>query len=380
MTMRARTYVGTWLFAFAALIVLMVVLRDILLPFVAGMAVAYFLDPVADRLERAGFSRTLATTLITAAFIIVVGLLLFFLVPVLQAQVVAFLKNLPDYFHSARGWAEPMIERWIAELEPERMEKAETVIENFSGRAVQFVLGVVGDIWAGGMALVNFLALVFITPVVTFYLLRDWDNIVARVNSWLPREQAPVIREQAQLMDSTLAGFVRGTGIVCLVLAAFYGATLSAAGLEFGLAIGIAAGLLSFVPYLGSVGGLVICVGLAVLQFDETWRIAVVAGIFVIGQIAGDYVLTPRLVGQRVRLHPVWIIFAVLAGGSLFGFVGMLVSVPVAALVGVLVRFGIGTYLESDMYHGGTGPEGAGASADASADQEQGGPEGGQGS
>jgi len=241
---------------------------------------------------------------------------------------------------------------------------------------VQFVLGIVGDIWAGGMALVNFLALVFITPVVTFYLLRDWDNIVARVNSWLPREQAPVIRDQARLMDSTLAGFVRGTGIVCIVLAVFYGATLSAAGLEFGLAIGIAAGLLSFVPYLGSIGGLIICVGLALLQFDEAWRIAVVAGIFVIGQIAGDYVLTPRLVGQRVSLHPVWIIFAVLAGGSLFGFVGMLVSVPVAALIGVLVRFGIGTYLESDMYHGANSEAGDAAGEAAVADK----PDSGQGS
>lgn len=352
MTMRARTYVGFWIAAFVVLIVLLLVFRDILLPFVAGMAAAYFLDPVADRLERAGFSRTLATALITAAFVVVVGLLLFFLIPVLQSQAVDFLKNLPSYFQSARGWAEPMIERWVSEMEPDRVQRAETVIEDFSGRAVQFVLGIIGNVWAGGMALVNFLALAFITPVVTFYMLRDWDGIVARVKSWLPREQAPAICEQAVLMDSTLAGFVRGTGIVCLVLAAFYGGALSAAGLQFGLAVGIVAGLLSFVPYLGSIGGLIICIGLALLQFDEAWRIAVIAGIFVIGQIAGDYVLTPRHVGQRVRLHPVWIIFAVLAGGTLFGFVGMLISVPVAALIGVLTRFGIGNYLESDMYHG----------------------------
>ena len=350
MTMHPRTYVATWLIGFAALIIILVVLSDILLPFVAGMAVAYFLDPVADRLERAGFSRTLATGIITTSFVVVVGLMLFFLLPVLQGQVVEFLKHLPNYFHGARGWAEPMIEKWVAELEPERIDRAESIIESFSSRAVQFVMGIIGDIWSGGMALVNFLALIFITPVVTFYMLRDWDNIIERINSWLPRQQAPAVREQARLMDSALAGFVRGTGIVCIVLAAFYGGTLSIIGLNFGLAIGVAAGLLSFVPYLGSIGGLAICVGLAALQFDETWRIALVAAIFVIGQIASDYYLIPRLVGQRVRLHPVWIIFSVLAGGSLFGFVGMLVSVPAAALMGVLVRFGISNYLESDMY------------------------------
>tara|TARA_Y100001936_G_scaffold253271_1_gene316953 strand:- start:7388 stop:8518 length:1131 start_codon:yes stop_codon:yes gene_type:complete len=350
MKMQPRTYIGIWLTGFAAIILLLVVLSDILLPFVAGMAVAYFLDPVADRLQRHGLSRTLATAVITAAFIIVIGLILFFLLPVLQGQVVEFLKNLPDYFQAARGWAEPMIERWMSELEPERVDRAEAVIEKFSGRAVQFVLGILGDVWAGGMALVNFLALIFITPVVTFYMLRDWDDILSRIDKWIPRNKAVIIREQASLMDSALSGFVRGTGIVCLLLAIFYGATLSAVGLEFGLVIGICAGLLSFVPYLGSIGGLAICIAMAALQFDEAWIMGVVAAIFIFGQVASDYFLVPRLVGQRIRLHPVWIIFAVLAGGSLFGFVGMLISVPAAALIGVLVRFGVKNYLESEMY------------------------------
>jgi len=350
MTMRPQNYVAIWITGFAALAIILVVLSDILLPFVAGMAVAYFLDPVADRLERSGISRSLATSIITAAFIVVIGLMLFFLLPVLQGQVVEFLKNLPNYFQSARGWAEPMIERWIAELEPGRMDKAETVIEDFSGRAVEFTLSLLGNIWAGGMALVNLLALIFITPVVTFYMLRDWDRIVSKTDSWLPRHQAPAIREQARLMDSALSGFVRGTGLICIILAIFYAVSLSVIGLEFGLAIGVAAGLLSFVPYLGSLGGLAVCLGMAFLQFDETWIIGVVAGIFVIGQIVSDYILVPRLVGKRVRLHPVWIIFAVLAGGSLFGFVGMLVSVPVAALFGVLVRYGVNNYLASDIY------------------------------
>ena len=350
--MNARTYVGVWLGFLAVVIVSLVVFRSILLPFVAGAAVAYFLDPIADRLEAWGCSRTLAPSLITLGFMAVVVLFLVFVVPLLQGQVVDLLTSLPAYFEAARSWTQPMIERWITELQPDQVDRVEGVIGKFSERAVQFVINLLGDVWAGGMALVNFLALVFITPVVTFYLIRDWDKIVGRINGWLPRASAPAIREQARIMDHTLAGFVRGTGMVCLILAAFYAITLSIAGLQFGLAIGLAAGLVSFVPYVGSMGGLVVCVGLALLQFDEPWRVAVVAGIFVVGQIAEGMILTPKLVGGRVRLHPVWVIFAVLAGGSLFGFVGMIVSLPVAALIGVLIRFGIQQYLESPIYQG----------------------------
>lgn len=350
--MSARNYVLIWLGIFAALIVLMIVLRGVLLPFVIGMAVAYFLDPVADKLERWGLSRTLATTLLTVAFLVVVFLAIAFLLPVLQRQLVDFLGNLPGYFQTIRAWAQPAIEGWMRRLDPEDVQRIENAVGAFSGRAIQYVLGLVGNIWAGGMALVGFLGVLFITPVVTFYLLRDWDSLIKRVDSWLPVRQAETIRAQARQIDETLAGFVRGQGMVCLILAAYYGATLSIAGLEFGLVVGIAAGLISFVPYVGSVGGLAVAVGLALLQFDEAWRIGVVAAIFGIGQALEGMVLTPKLVGDRVRLHPVWVIFAVLAGGSLFGFVGMLVSLPVAAVIGVLVRFGIAHYLASPLYHG----------------------------
>mgnify|MGYP001184944018 CR=1 FL=1 len=352
MQMSVRNYAAIWLAVLAVGIILVVLFQSILLPFVAGMAVAYFLDPVADRLEKTGLSRTLATSIITAAFIVVIMLLLVFVAPLLQSQIVDFLAKLPEYFLSAKSWAEPLIEQWTSKVQPEQSERAEAVIEQFSQRAVQFVLGMLGNVWAGGMALVNFLALLVITPVVTFYLLRDWDSIVARLNKWLPRSQAETFREQARIMDSTLSGFVRGTGMVCIILAVFYAATLSVAGLQFGLAIGLAAGVLSFVPYLGSLGGLIICVGLAFLQFDESWRIAVIAGIFVFGQLVEGMVLTPKLVGDRIRLHPVWVIFAVLGGGTLFGFAGMLLALPVAALIGVVIRFGLEQYLESDIYHG----------------------------
>jgi predicted PurR-regulated permease PerM len=350
--MSARNYVLTWLGIFAAIIVLLVVLRGVLLPFVIGMAVAYFLDPVADKMERRGISRTLGTTILTAAFLIIVFVAIAFLLPVLQQQLVDFLTNLPGYFETLRDWLQPAIERWMSKLEPAEVERIQNAVGAFSGKAVDYVLGLVGDIWAGGTALVGFLGVLFITPVVTFYLLRDWDMLISRVDRWLPKRHAEAIRQQAREIDQTLAGFVRGQGLVCLSLAVFYGAGLSLAGLQFGLVVGIAAGIVSFVPYVGSIGGLIVSVGLAFLQFDETWRVIVVAAIFLVGQVLEGMVLTPKLVGDRVRLHPVWVIFAVLAGGSLFGFVGMLVSLPVAAMIGVLVRFGISRYLASPLYHG----------------------------
>jgi len=350
--MSGRNYVLIWLGIFAALIVLLVVLRDILLPFVIGMAVAYLLDPVADKLQRWGMSRTLATTILTVAFLIVIFLAIAFLLPLLQQQIVNLLANLPSYFGTIRDWAKPIIERWMSELDPKDVERLESAVGQFSGRAVQYVLNLIGNIWAGGMALVGFFGFLFITPVVTFYLLRDWDMLLKRVDRWLPVSYAGTIREQAREMDRTLAGFVRGTGMVCLVLSAYYGAALSLAGLDFGLVIGIAAGLISFVPYVGSIGGLAVSVGLALLQFDEAWRVAIIAGIFGLGQVLEGFILTPRFVGDRVKLHPVWVIFAVLAGGSLFGFVGMFISLPAAAMIGVLVRFGISHYLASPLYHG----------------------------
>ena len=242
-SMSARNYVLIWLGIFAALIILMIVLRGVLLPFVIGMAVAYFLDPVADRLERWGMSRTISTTLLTIAFLIVVVLAIAFLLPILQRQLVDFLGNLPGYFQIIREWAEPAYQRWMSKLDPEEVKRVEDAVGAFSGRGIQFVLGLVGQIGSGGMALVSFLGVLFITPVVTFYLLRDWDVLLKRVNGWLPVRHADTIRQQARLIDETLAGFVRGQGMVCLILAVYYGAALSIAGLEFGLVIGIAAGL-----------------------------------------------------------------------------------------------------------------------------------------
>jgi predicted PurR-regulated permease PerM len=210
-----------------------------------------------------------------------------------------------------------------------------------------------GQVISGGVAIANLISLLVITPVVAFYLLRDWDRIVARVDTWLPRGHAGAIREQAREIDRTLAGFLRGQGTVCLILGVFYAIGLTLAGLDFGLVVGLVAGLLSFIPYVGAIVGLVLSVGLALVQFDDWLRIAVVAGIFFVGQAVEGNFLTPKLVGESVGLHPVWIIFGLLAGGALFGFVGVLLAVPAAAVIGVGVRFALGRYMQSPYYHGG---------------------------
>lgn len=190
----------------------------------------------------------------------------------------------------------------------------------------------------------NLVALLLITPIVAFYLLRDWDRLIEQADRLLPPAYAEVIRAQVRAVDRTLAGFVRGVGTVCLFLGVFYATGLTLVGLDFGLLIGLGAGLISFVPYIGATIGAIASVGLALLQFDGYLMAAVVAAIFFSGQFIEGNILQPTLVGDRVGLHPVWVIFALLAGGALLGFVGVLVAVPAAAVIGVGVRFFVGQY------------------------------------
>ena len=202
------------------------------------------------------------------------------------------------------------------------------------------------------MALLNLLSLFVITPLVAFYLLRDWDIMLARLDSWLPRCHVATIRQQAAIVDGTLSGFVRGMVLVCLSLSVFYGLLLSAIGLEFGLVIGILCGLVSFIPYVGAIGGFVVGVTIAFFQFPDLLPVGLVAATFFAGQLLEGHVLTPKLVGERIGLHPLWLVFALLAGGSLFGFLGLLLAVPLAAVIGVLCRFSLGQYLQSSLYLG----------------------------
>jgi predicted PurR-regulated permease PerM len=345
-----------WLIGFAVFILVVYVLRDVLLPFVAGAGIAYLLNPPATRLQRWRCSRTVATLLIMLAFTAVVVALILLLFPLLQAQIASFAVRLPGYLESLRQNVEPFLERAWSALSYEQSEKLKAAAGEQAGSAVEWIGRLLKKVWSGGLALFQLVSLVVITPIVAFYLLRDWETIVTKVDGWLPKQRAATIRDLIGRIDDTVAGFLRGQASVCIILALYYGIALSVAGLEFGLIVGLVAGLISFIPYVGASLGLLGGVGLAYAQFPEWTPVIMVAAVFVVGQVLESYVLTPKLVGERVGLHPVWIIFALMAGGALFGFTGMLLAIPVAAVIGVLTRFAISRYLESPLFTGDGSP------------------------
>ena len=354
--MTLGTQAKVWGIILVVFVVLLVLLKGILLPFVAGMAIAYLLDPVCDRLEKMGASRTLATTIVTVAFAVVVILLLLLIVPLAVQQTIEFLGSLPDFISRTHDRLLPYFTQLQQQLDlPDTAEMTDIARARF-GTALSWLAGLLQGVVGQGLALANLLSLIFITPVVAFYLLRDWDRLVGRIDDLLPRDHAGVIRAQAALVDQSLAGFARGQSMVCLTLALYYSIALLIVGLPFGVVVGLLAGLLAFIPYVGSLTGFVVSMAIAIGQFDDWWSVGVVALIFGLGQIMEGNFLTPKLVGDRVGLHPVWIIFALLAGGALFGFVGLLLAVPVAAVVGVLVRFSIGQYRASRLYLGAQPP------------------------
>lgn len=339
-----------WLIAGVVTLVLIYLLRGVLLPFVAGAAAAYFLDPVADWLERRGLNRSMATVAITVLFLLLSVLALLILVPAVQGQISNFLSRMPEYAAALEGRLRPVIAQAHQFLPPDQVESLKAEAASMIGKLGSWAIGVVQGVLTGGLALINIVSLLVITPVVTFYLLRDWDRMVNTIDGWLPRAQADVIRDQVRKIDTMLAGFVRGQATVCLVLGVFYAVGLGLIGLDLGLVVGLAAGLLSFIPYVGSVGGFLVSMGLAFAQFSDPMLIGATAAIFLVGQFLEGNFLSPWLVGGRVGLHPVWIIFALLAGVALFGFLGLLLAVPVAAAIGVLARFFLERYLNSDYF------------------------------
>ncbi|WP_339635310.1 AI-2E family transporter [uncultured Sneathiella sp.] len=340
-----------WVIALVAFVLFLVLLSNILLPFVLGMGVAYFLDPVADRLEEKGMSRTAATALIIGMFLILVNIALILIVPILIEQVLGFMDNVPEYYENIRNFLLPIIDRFVDLPAWRQNEEFNDTVGQYIGEMAKKLASFSENIVGGGLAFVNLITLLVISPVVAFYLLRDWDHIVERIDGWLPKKHAKQIRMLAKRIDDVLAGFVRGQSLVCLILAAYYGLALMFTGLEFGFLIGIITGLISFIPFVGAIIGFIASVGVALIQFWPDYiMIGAVVGIFIVGQILEGYVLVPNLVGGKVGLHPVWVMFGLLAGGSLFGFVGVLLAVPMAAVIGVLSRFAIDQYLQSPLY------------------------------
>jgi predicted PurR-regulated permease PerM len=352
--MTVQRQIGFWAIALVVTALLLFILRDILLPFVAGFAVAYLLDPLADRLERLGVGRLAATLIILILFVLVFFVALVLILPFLAHQLGAFMDRLPSYVARLQELAArqggPLLERLGG---TEALAEIQNSVGNLVGQGAAWLGAFVGRLWAGGQAILSVFALLVVTPVVAFYLLVDWDRMVATVDSWLPLSQRDTIRLIAREIDAAIAGFIRGQAMVCLILGGFYAVGLSLIGLNFGVLIGMTAGMLSFIPYVGSITGLILSVGVAIVQFwpDWTW-IAATLGIFAFGQFVEGNILSPKLVGASVGLHPVWLMFALLAFSSLFGFVGLLLAVPLAAAVGVIARHALARYMDSPLYRG----------------------------
>jgi predicted PurR-regulated permease PerM len=348
MALPIRDQIRYWGIAAVVFLLLLWFLGNVLLPFLVGGAIAYFLDPVADRLERAGLSRVAATTVISLVAVVMVILLVLAVIPTLVSQMTALVNSAPDIARKLQGF---LLERF-----PDLADSTSTIRQTLAeiGAAIQARgAELANGVLSSALGVISAIVFIVVVPVVAFYLLLDWDKMVARIDAMLPLDHAPTIRRLGREIDTVLAGFVRGQVSVCLILGTFYAMALMAAGLQFGLVVGAIAGAITFIPYVGSIIGGTLAVGLALFQFWGDWmQIGIIAAIFAAGQFFEGNVLTPKLVGKSVGLHPVWLLFALSAFGSVFGFVGMLIAVPVAAAIGVLTRFGVEQYRASLLYRG----------------------------
>ena len=341
-----------WIAALAVFIAVLWLLSDVLLPFVAGMALAYLLDPIARRAERLGIGRAISALTVVTLVIVALVVAVMAMAPIVHDQFNAFAEKLPGYVTKLQSLISDQSRPWLTKLmggDSDPGKSVGTLVSQGSG----FIAGALASIWSGGRAVFSVLSLLIITPVVAFYLLLDWDRVVVTVDGWIPLQHRDTVRGLARDIDNAIAGFVRGQAVICLILAAFYAIGLTLAGLNFGFLIGLMTGLLSFIPFVGAATGFLVAAIVAIAQFWPEWTpILMVVGVFLIGQVLEGYVLSPKLVGAKVGLHPVWMMFALIAAGYLLGFIGLLVAIPLAATIGVLLRFALRKYLESPIYTG----------------------------
>ena len=351
MVLPVKDQIKYWTIAASILLIFLWLLGDILLPFVLGAAIAYLLDPIVDRLERLGTGRVLGTILILMAAFFALFFIFLLLIPLVIDQFRLLAAVAPDLVTSVQA----LVLNQIASISPES-EALNSTVSNLSTMA-QEKLGIIfGSVMASAISLIDVIMLMVITPVVAVYLLVDWDRILEKINELLPLDHASVVRSLASEIDSTLSAFVRGMIAVCLVLGIYYATALSLIGLEFGLIIGFIAGLVSFIPYVGALLGGVLAIGLALIQFWGDFElVALVVGVFIVGQIFEGNILTPKLVGNSVGLHPVSLILALSLFGAFFGFIGLLLAVPLAASAGVILRFFIKKYKMSRLFLGENG-------------------------
>ncbi|MFN5352291.1 MAG: AI-2E family transporter [Alphaproteobacteria bacterium] len=349
-----------WLAVFAIFLLFFYSVAEILFPFVVGIFFSYLLNPLVNRLEKNNIKRVTASALITSflTLLILIGVIL--IIPSIFEQLVALLRDVPAYVEKVRNIATPSIQKFLNEIKIfnsadkpiDAKEKLSSLVNNYSGDLVYFMGNLLNKIIFSGTSILNFLSLLFVTPIVTFYVMKDWPSFVTNIKSLIPRKYLAVTLDLSKEVENNLSGFLRGQSNVCLILAFYYAVTLTLHGLQYGLLVGLLTGLFSFIPYVGFAIGLILALIISIFQFGDFVQIAITAGIFVFAQIIESYYLTPKLIGKKVGLHPVWIIFAVFAGGVMFGFTGILIALPLATVISVLVRFTIRQYKEGNFYLG----------------------------
>jgi predicted PurR-regulated permease PerM len=366
--MRIEWQIGFWIGAFLFLVLLLWLFSGVLLPFAAAFALGYLLHPVVDRLERLGFNRLGATLLIMACFVLGLVAISILIGPVVWRQLVSFTEALPAYAVKLEELISAETARLSRDYGGVLMDKLglgnkeggelASATNDLVAQAAHWAASFLKSLLTGGAALISLISLLVVTPVVVFYMLLDWSKMIATIDGLVPLRHRETVRALAREIDTAMAGFLRGQALVCMFLGAWYGIGLSLIGLNFGLLIGITAGILSFIPYAGSLTALVLSSTVAIVQDWPQWRLlAMSLGVVLIGQFLEGNILSPKLVGESVGLHPVWLIFALLAFGSLFGFTGLITAVPFAAAAGVILRFAIRRYRESNLYSNTAGPD-----------------------
>jgi predicted PurR-regulated permease PerM len=350
--MKIHTALWPWIIAGAVIALAMYSINGIFLPFVSGMFIAYAMHPTVTKMTEWGVGRTLATSLMLLSFFIIIGSMLFVLIPFITVELISIAGSLPQYAQRLFNVVLPYLDAMSSYIGIENMGDIQTRASTYFGDMFSWGLRFIASLLGNTLALANLISLIIITPVVAFYLLRDWPLILSGAKRLLPLQQAPTILDLASQINNTLGAYVRGQSQVCLILAFIYSLGLWLVGLKYSFTIGIVTGLLSFITFVGMLIGVFAGLGVALAQFDTWTPIVLVGGVFTIGSIIEGQLLSPNLVGGRIGLHPVWVIFALLAGGSMLGFIGMLLALPTAAIIGVLVRYSIARYLVSPLYLG----------------------------
>lgn len=352
--MTAKNQMYFWAGTSAAFLLFVYAFKGVLLPFVLGLAIAYLLNPLVIALGKLRIKRSIAALVILLSFFTVVGLFIALVAPVLYRQSLQFIDALPDYAQSLWTGLQPFLAQAGEKLGLNGYADVDikSILANNSATAADVAKRVAGSIAAGGQAFFGTLSVVIFTPVVAYFVMKEWDHITAWVEDLLPRDNKDTIKDLLKQIDVKISGFVRGQISVAVILGVAYAVALTIAGLKYGALIGLAAGLLSIIPMVGSAIGLVVSVAVAWFQSYDLTYVGIIAAIFFAGQLIEGNILSPKIVGDSVGLHPLWVFFALLAGGALFGIVGMLLAVPVAAIAGVLLAFAITQYKLSPVYKG----------------------------